>query len=145
MMTKSTISAKKETVERDWYVIDATDKVLGRLSTEIADMLRDKKKPCYTPHVDTGDHVVVINAEKVKVTGNKFDDKMYYKHSGYIGNLKSINFAKLQAKRPEQIIEKAVKGMMPKNRLGNAMIKKLHVNQGPEHNHHAQKPVVKEI
>ena len=87
----------------------------------------------------------VINAEKVKVTGNKFDDKMYYKHSGYIGNLKSINFAKLQAKRPEQIIEKAVKGMMPKNRLGNAMIKKLHVYQGPEHNHHAQKPVVKEI
>ena len=145
MMTKSTISAKKETVERDWYVIDATDKVLGRLSTEIADMLRGKKKPCYTPHVDTGDHVVVINAEKVKVTGNKFDDKMYYKHSGYIGNLKSINFAKLQAKRPEQIIEKAVKGMMPKNRLGNAMIKKLHVYQGPEHNHHAQKPVVKEI
>ena len=144
-MTKSTISAKKETVERDWYVIDATDKVLGRLSTEIADMLRGKIKPCYTAHVDTGDHVVVINAEKVKVTGNKFDDKMYYKHSGYIGNLKSINFAKLQAKRPEQIIEKAVKGMMPKNRLGNAMIKKLHVYQGPEHNHHAQKPVVKEI
>ena len=107
--------------------------------------MRGKKKPCYTPHVDTGDHVVVINAEKVKVTGNKFNDKMYYKHSGYIGNLKSINFSKLQAKKPEQIIEKAVKGMMPKNRLGNAMIKKLHVYKGPEHNHQAQKPTVKEI
>ena len=145
MMTKSTISAKKETVERDWYVIDATDKVLGRLSTEIADMLRGKNKPCYTPHVDTGDHVVVINAEKVKVTGNKYEDKMYYRHSGYIGNLKSISFEKLQAKKPERIIENAVKGMMPKNRLGSAMIKKLHVYKGSEHNHHAQKPIAKEI
>ena len=145
MMTKSTISAKKETVERDWYVIDATDKVLGRLSTEIADMLRGKNKPCYTPHVDTGDHVVVINAEKVKVTGNKYEDKIYYRHSGYIGNLKSISFEKLQAKKPERIIENAVKGMMPKNRLGNAMIKKLHVYKGAEHNHHAQKPIAKEI
>ena len=145
MMTKTTISAKKETVERDWYVIDATNKVLGRLSTEIADMLRGKKKPCYTPHCDTGDHVVVINAEKVVVTGNKFEDKMYYRHTGYIGNLKSTNSAKLQAKKPESIIEKAVKGMMPKNRLGSAMIKKLHVYKGSEHNHHAQKPIVKEI
>jgi len=93
MMTKTTISAKKETVDRNWYVIDATDKVLGRLSTEITDMLRGKKKPCYTPHVDTGDHVVVINAEKVRVTGNKFEDKMYHRHTGYIGNLKSTNFA----------------------------------------------------
>ena len=145
MMTKSTISAKKETVERDWYVIDATDKVLGRLSTEIADMLRGKNKPCYTPHVDTGDHVVVINAEKVKVTGNKYEDKIYYRHSGYIGHLKAINFEKLQLKKPERIIENAVKGMMPKNRLGNAMIKKLHVYKGAEHNHHAQKPIAKEI
>jgi len=145
MMTKSTISAKKETVERDWYVIDATDKILGRLSTEIADMLRGKNKPCYTPHVDTGDHVVVINAEKVKVTGNKYEDKIYYRHSGYIGNLKSISFEKLQAKKPERIIENAVKGMMPKNRLGSAMIKKLHVYKGSEHNHHAQKPIAKEI
>ena len=145
MMTKSTISAKKETVERDWYVIDATDKVLGRLSTEIADMLRGKNKPCYTPHVDTGDHVVVINAEKVKVTGNKYEDKIYYRHSGYIGNLKSISFEKLQAKKPERIIENAVKGMMPKNRLGSAMIKKLHVYKGSDHNHHAQKPIAKEI
>ena len=108
-------------------------------------MLRGKKKPCYTPHCDTGDHVVVINAEKVVVTGNKFEDKMYYRHTGYIGNLKSTNFAKLQAKKPESIIEKAVKGMMPKNRLGSAMIKKLHVYKGSEHNHHAQKPIVKEI
>jgi len=145
MMTKTTISAKKETVERDWYVIDATDKVLGRLSTEIADMLRGKNKPCYTPHVDTGDHVVVINAEKIKVTGNKYEDKMYHTHSGYIGNLKSINFEKLQSKKPERIIENAVKGMMPKNRLGNSMIKKLHVYKGSEHNHHAQKPIAKEI
>ena len=145
MMTKTTISAKKETVERDWYVIDATDKVLGRLSTEIADMLRGKNKPCYTPHVDTGDHVVVINAEKIKVTGNKYEDKMYHRHSGYIGNLKSINFEKLQSKKPERIIENAVKGMMPKNRLGNLMIKKLHVYKGSEHNHHAQKPIAKEI
>jgi large subunit ribosomal protein L13 len=144
-MTKTTISAKKETVERDWYVIDATDKVLGRLSTEIADMLRGKNKPCYTPHVDTGDHVVVINAEKIKVTGNKYEDKMYHRHSGYIGNLKSINFEKLQSKKPERIIENAVKGMMPKNRLGNSMIKKLHVYKGSEHNHHAQKPIAKEI
>tara|TARA_B110000438_G_scaffold199044_1_gene190544 strand:+ start:368 stop:805 length:438 start_codon:yes stop_codon:yes gene_type:complete len=145
MMTKTTISAKKEHVERDWYVIDATDKVLGRLSTEIADMLRGKKKPCYTPHVDTGDHVVVINAEKVRVTGNKFEDKTYYRHTGFIGNLKSISFEKLQAKKPERIIETAVKGMMPKNRLGSAMIKKLHVYKGAEHNHHAQKPIAKEI
>ena len=145
MMTKTTISAKKETVDRNWYVIDATDKVLGRLSTEITDMLRGKKKPCYTPHVDTGDHVVVINAEKVRVTGNKFEDKMYHRHTGYIGNLKSTNFAKLQEKKPESIIEKAVKGMMPKNRLGSAMIKKLHVYKGSEHNHHAQKPIAKEI
>jgi len=114
MMTKTTMSANKDTVTRDWYVIDATDKVLGRLSTEIADMLRGKNKPCYTPHCDTGDHVVVINAEKVKVTGNKSKDKMYYKHTGYIGNLKSINFEKLQNKKPESIIEKAVKGMMQK-------------------------------
>lgn len=145
MMTKTTISANKETVTRDWYVIDATDKILGRLCTEITDTLRGKNKPSYTPHCDTGDHVVVINAEKVKVSGNKFEDKMYHRHTGYIGNLKSINFAKLQAKKPESIIEKAVKGMMPKNKLGSAMIKKLHVYKGTEHNHHAQKPIKKEI
>ncbi len=145
MMTKTTISAKKETVKRDWHVIDATDKILGRLSTEIADMLRGKNKPCYTPHCDTGDHVVVVNAEKVVVSGNKFKDKMYYRHTGYIGNLKSINFEKLQEKKPQSIIEKAVKGMLPKNKLGSAMFKKLHVYKGPEHNHHAQKPIIKEI
>ena len=145
MMTKTTISANKETVTRDWYVIDAPDKILGRLCIEITDTLRGKNKPSYTPHCDTGDHVVVINAEKVKVSGNKFEDKMYYRHTGYIGNLKSINFAKLQAKKPESIIEKAVKGMMPKNKLGSAMIKKLHVYKGTEHNHHAQKPIKKEI
>ena len=102
---KTTISAKKETVERNWYLIDATDKVLGRLSTEVANLLRGKNKPYYTPHVDTGDHVVIINAEKIKVTGNKSQDKIYYKHTGYIGNLKSISFEKLQEKSPERIIE----------------------------------------
>ena len=145
MMTKTTISANKETVTRDWYVIDATDKILGRLCTEITDTLRGKNKPSYTPHCDTGDHVVVINAEKVKVSGNKFEDKMYYRHTGYIGNLKSINFAKLQAKKPESIIEQAVKGMIQKNKVVSGMIKKIHVYKGTEHNHHAQKPIKKEI
>ena len=140
MMTKTTISAKKETVERDWYVIDATNKVLGRLSTEIADMLRGKKKPCYTPHCDTGDHVVVINAEKVVVTGNKFEDKMYYRHTGYIGNLKSTNFAKLQAKKPESIIEKAVKGMLPKGPLGRKLYNNLKVYKQDSHPHESQNP-----
>ena len=139
-MTKSTISAKKETVERDWYVIDATDKVLGRLSTEIADMLRGKKKPCYTPHVDTGDHVVVINAEKICVTGSKFESKKYYNHSLYPGGLKSQTFRELNEKHPEKIIEDAVKGMLPKNKLNKSIIKKLKVFRGPDHDHESQKP-----
>ena len=142
---KTTISAKKETVERYWYLIDATDKVLGRLSTEVANLLRGKNKPYYTPHVDTGAHVVIINAEKIKVTGNKSQNKIYYKHTGYIGNLKSINFEKLQEKDPEIIIEKSIKGMLPKNRLGRQMFKKVHVYKGSEHGHQGQQPISKEI
>ena len=136
----TTVSAKPAEVRRDWYLVDATDKTLGRLSTEIARRLRGKHKTEYTPHVDTGDYIVVINAEKVRVTGNKLRDKMYHHHTGYIGNLKSINLEKLLAKAPERVIESAVKGMMPKNPLGRSMFKKLKVYAGPEHKHAAQQP-----
>ena len=135
-----TFSAKPETVKRDWYVIDATDKVLGRLSTEIARRLRGKHKPEYTPHVDTGDYIIVINADKVRVTGNKENDEMYHHHTGYIGSLKSISFEKLRDKAPERIIERAVKGMLPKNALGREMFRKLRVYGGAEHAHAAQQP-----
>jgi large subunit ribosomal protein L13 len=141
----STISAKKTDVKRDWLLVDATDKTLGRLSTEIAVRLSGKHKPSYTPHVDTGDYVVVINAEKIKVTGKKLDDKMYYKHTGYIGNLKSENLKTKLASKPESVIELAVKGMLPKSKLGRAMIKKLKVTAGETHNHDAQKPQLIEI
>jgi len=141
----STISAKKTDVKRDWLLVDATDKTLGRLSTEIAIRLSGKHKPSYTPHVDTGDYVVVINAEKIKVTGKKLDDKIYYKHTGYIGNLKSENLKTKLASKPESVIELAVKGMLPKSKLGRAMIKKLKVTAGETHNHDAQKPQLIEI
>ena len=141
----STISAKKTDVKRDWLLVDATDKTLGRLSTEIAIRLSGKHKPSYTPHVDTGDYVVVINAEKIKVTGKKLDDKVYYKHTGYIGNLKSENLKTKFASKPESVIELAVKGMLPKSKLGRAMIKKLKVIAGETHNHDAQKPQLIEI
>jgi large subunit ribosomal protein L13 len=141
----STISAKITDVKRDWLLVDATDKTLGRLSTEIAIRLSGKHKPSYTPHVDTGDYVVVINAEKIKVTGKKLDDKMYYKHTGYIGNLKSENLKTKLASKPESVIELAVKGMLPKSKLGRAMIKKLKVTAGETHNHDAQKPQLIEI
>jgi large subunit ribosomal protein L13 len=118
-----TFSAKPETVKRDWFLVDAADKTLGRLSTEIARRLRGKHKPEYTPHVDTGDYIVVINAEKVKVTGNKEQDKMYHHHTGYVGHLKSVNLSKLRQTHPERILETAVKGMLPKNALGRAMFK----------------------
>ncbi len=140
-----TYSAKPETVERDWYIVDAENKTLGRLSTEIARRLRGKHKPEYTPHVDTGDYIVVINAEKVHVTGNKRKDKMYYHHTGYVGNLKSISFEKLIDKAPERVIEAAVKGMLPKNPLGRAMYKKMKVYAGSEHPHTAQQPKTLEI
>lgn len=140
-----TFSAKPAEVKRDWYVVDADGKTLGRLATEIALRLRGKHKPEYTPHVDTGDYIVVVNAEKVKVTGNKETDKMYYHHTGYIGNLKSISLDKLRIKAPEQIIEKAVKGMLPRNPLGRAMFKKLKVYAGAEHGHAGQQPQPLEI
>jgi large subunit ribosomal protein L13 len=140
-----TYSAKAETVERDWFLIDADGKTLGRLATEVARRLRGKHKAVYTPHVDTGDYIVVINAEKVKVTGNKAKDKMYYNHSGYRGGLKEINFEDLIQKAPERVIETAVKGMLPKNPLGRAMFRKLKVYAGAEHKHTAQQPQVLEI
>ncbi|MEW8491101.1 MAG: 50S ribosomal protein L13 [Candidatus Thiodiazotropha endolucinida] len=136
----TTVSAKPAEVRRNWYLVDATDKTLGRLSTEIARHLRGKHKPEYTPHVDTGDYIVVVNAEKIRVTGNKLSDKMYHHHTGFIGNLKSINLEKLLQKAPERAIEHAVKDMMPKNPLGRAMLKKLRVFAGPEHTHQAQQP-----
>ena len=134
--------AKPAEVERQWYVIDAEGKTLGRLATEAAMILRGKKKPTYTPHVDCGDYVIVINAEKVKVTGKKFKEKIYKHHTGYPGGLREITFDKLQAKDPEEIVRHAVKGMMPEGALGRQMFKKLKVYAGPEHNHAAQKPEV---
>ncbi len=143
--TMKTFSAKPETVKRDWYVVDATDKVLGRLSSEIARRLRGKHKPEYTPHVDTGDYIIVINAEKVRVTGTKENDKQYHRYTGYIGNLKTTNLAKLRQEHPERIIQHSVKGMLPKNALGRAMFKKLKVYVGAEHKHAAQQPQTLEI
>jgi len=140
-----TISAKPETVKRDWFIVDADGKTLGRLATEIARRLRGKHKPEYTPHVDTGDYIIVVNAEKVRVTGNKAKDKMYYNHSGFIGGMKSISFEKLIQKKPEQVIERAVKGMLPKNPLGRAMFRKLKVYAGTEHKHTAQQPQTLDI
>ena len=140
-----TFVAKPETVKRDWYVVDAEDKTLGRIATEIAHRLRGKHKAEYTPHVDTGDYIIVINAEKVTVTGNKAKDKMYYAHTGFPGGLKSTTFDKLQAAKPEMIIEKAVKGMLPRGPLGRAMFRKLKVYAGTEHNHAAQQPQVLDI
>jgi large subunit ribosomal protein L13 len=135
-----TFSAKAEEVTRDWFVVDAADKTLGRLATEIAHRLRGKHKAEYTPHVDTGDYIVVVNAEKVRVTGAKATDKMYHHHTGYPGGLKSISFEKLLDKAPERVIQGAVKGMLPRNPLGRAMFKKLKVYAGSEHPHTAQQP-----
>lgn len=140
-----TYSAKPADVRREWFVIDATDKPLGRLASEIAHRLRGKHKPVYTPHVDTGDYIVVINAEKVHVTGRKEKDKLYHHHTGYPGGLKTINLASLREKHPERIIEKAVKGMMPRNPLGRAMLRKLRVYSGDAHGHSAQQPKPLEI
>lgn len=140
-----TYSAKPETVERDWYVVDATGKPLGRLATEIARRLRGKHKPVYTPHVDTGDYIVVVNAEKVGVTGKKRRQKMYYHHTGYPGGIREISLEKLLDKTPERAIEYAVKGMMPKGPLGRAMFRKLKVYAGPTHRHTAQQPKTLDI
>ena len=140
-----TLSIKQEDVRRSWYVIDATDRTLGRLSTQIALRIRGKHKAEFTPHVDTGDYVVVINAEKVRVTGNKLDDKFYNHHTGFPGGIKSISLAKLMQKSPEKVVEMAVKGMMPKSKLGRSMISKLKVYAGNEHPHAAQQPKPLEI
>lgn len=135
-----TYHAKVGEVEREWLIVDATDKVLGRLATQIAQILKGKNKPQYTPHVDTGDFVIVINAEKIRVTGSKAEKKTYFSHSGFVGGLKEVSYARMLDKHPERIIEKAVKGMLPKNTLGRAMNRKLKVYAGPEHPHSAQKP-----
>lgn len=136
----TTVSAKPAEVRRAWYLIDAEGKTLGRLASELAKRLRGKHKPQYTPHVDTGDYLVVINAEKVRVTGNKLSDKMYYRHTGYVGHLKSTSLEKLLQTAPERAIQLAVKGMLPRGPLGRAMFRKLRVYAGPEHGHQAQQP-----
>jgi large subunit ribosomal protein L13 len=140
-----TFTATPSTITRDWYVVDAEGKTLGRIATEIARRLRGKHKPEYTPHMDTGDYIIVVNADKVQVTGNKGQGKMYYSHSGYPGGIKEINFDDLQARKPEMIIEKAVKGMLPRGPLGRAMFRKLKVYAGAEHNHAAQQPQALEL
>ena len=139
-MIMKTYSLKKEEVERSWFVLDVTDRILGRVATKIADRIRGKDKPTYTPHTDGGDYVIVVNAEKIKVTGSKFTNKKYYKHSLNPRCLKTQTFQELNNKNPERIIEEAVKGMLPKNKLGKSMIKKLKVFAGPKHEHESQKP-----
>lgn len=134
--------ASPATIERKWYVVDATGYTLGRLSSEIAKVLRGKNKPIFTPHMDCGDYVIVVNADKVKVTGKKLDQKIYYNHSDYVGGMRETTLAEMLAKKPEKVVELAVKGMLPKGPLGRAMIKKLHVYAGAEHNNQAQKPEV---
>ena len=141
----NTFSAKPADVRRDWYVVDATGKTLGRLSSEIARRLRGKHKPEYTPHVDTGDYIVVVNAEKIRVTGNKLKDKMYHRYTGYVGNLKSVPLEKMLDEKPERVIELAVKGMLPRGPLGRQMYSKLRVFAGPEHTHTAQQPIPLEV
>ena len=137
-----TYMANPDKIERKWYVVDAEGCTLGRLASEVASVLRGKNKPEFTPHIDTGDNVIVINAEKIKVTGKKLDQKVYYHHSDYVGGMKETTLREMMAKKPEQVIELAVKGMLPKGPLGRTMIKKLHVYAGAEHAHQAQKPEV---
>ncbi len=137
--------ASPSTIERKWYVVDATGHTLGRLASEIASILRGKNKPTYTPHIDTGDYVIVVNADKIQVTGKKLDQKIYYNHSDYVGGMKETTLREKMAKKPEDVIYLAVKGMLPKGPLGRQMITKLHVYAGPEHKHEAQKPEVLEI
>ena len=141
----ATVSAKPALVKRNWFLVDATDKALGRMASEIAKRLKGKHKPIYTPHVDTGDYIIVINAEKVRVTGSKAEGKMYHRYTGYVGGLKSMSFREMRAKHPERVIENAVKGMLPKNPLGRAMFRKLKVYTGSEHKHAAQQPQLLEL
>ena len=140
-----TFMASPATIERKWYVVDAEGKTLGRLASEVASVLRGKNKPTFTPHIDTGDYVIVVNADKIKVTGKKLDQKIYYHHSDYVGGMKETTLKEMLAKKPENVITLAVKGMLPKGPLGRSMLTKLHVYAGPEHNHAAQKPEVLEI
>ena len=140
-----TYVAKPATIEKIWYVVDASGKTLGRLSTVIADILRGKRKPIYTPNIDTGDFVIVINADKVVVTGNKGEDKLYYRHTGYPGGIKSESYNKLLARRPAQVLRHSVRGMLQHNKLGRAQLRKLKIYAGPEHPHEAQNPQVLEI
>lgn len=137
--------ASPSTVERKWYVVDAEGKTLGRLASEVANVLRGKNKPTYTPHIDTGDYVIVVNAEKIQVTGKKLDQKIYYHHSEYVGGMKEATLREMMQKKPEFVITHAVKGMLPKGPLGRQMLKKLHIYAGPEHNHAAQKPETLDI
>ena len=134
--------ASPSTIDRKWYVVDAAGHTLGRLASEVAKVLRGKNKPIFTPHMDTGDYVIIVNADKIKVTGKKLEQKVYYRHSAYVGGMKETTLKEMMAKKPERVIELAVKGMLPKGPLGRAMIKKLHVYAGPEHGHAAQKPEV---
>ena len=138
----NTYMANPDKIERKWYVVDADGQTLGRLASEVAKVLRGKNKPVFTPHVDTGDYVIIVNADKIKVTGKKMDQKIYYNHSDYVGGMKETTLKEMMAKKPERVLELAVKGMLPKGPLGRTMIKKLHVYAGPEHNHAAQKPEV---
>ena len=137
--------AKEATIRRSWYVVDADGKTLGRLATALAHRLRGKHKPIYTPHADTGDYIVVVNAEKIRVTGRKLKNKMYHQHTGYIGNMRSESLEKLLARAPERALERAVKGMLPRNSLGRRMLKKLKVVSGPDHPHQAQQPIILEL
>ena len=137
-----TYMASPATIERKWYVVDATGYTLGRLASEVAKVLRGKNKAVFTPHIDTGDYVIVVNADKIKVTGKKLDQKIYYRHSEYVGGMKETTLREMMAKKPEKVVELAVKGMLPKGPLGRQMYTKLHVYAGPEHNHQAQKPEV---
>ena len=140
-----TFMASPSTIDRKWYVVDAEGKTLGRLAAEVAKVLRGKNKAIFTPHIDTGDYVIVVNAAKVTVTGKKLDQKIYYRHSAYVGGLKETTLREMMAKKPEKVVELAVKGMLPKGPLGSQMLKKLHVYAGPEHEHQAQKPEVLEF
>ena len=137
-----TFMASPATIDRKWYVVDAEGMTLGRLASEVAKVLRGKNKPIFTPHIDTGDYVIVVNAEKIKVTGKKLEQKIYYNHSDYVGGMRETTLAEMMAKKPEKVIELAVKGMLPKGPMGRDMIKKLHVYAGPEHANQAQKPEV---
>lgn len=144
-MNNKTFSPKASDLTREWWVVDATDLPLGRLASEVAQLIRGKHKPTFAPHVDGGDHVIVVNADKVAITSGKSQEKIYYRHSGYPGGIKEESFASLLARRPEQVVERAVKGMLPKNRLGRKMASKLKVYAGPDHPHQAQKPQVRQL